>query len=135
MSESLRRELILFGIDVIVIGPGAIATPIWDKAEALDISSLASTPYGNALGVFKDYAIANGRKGLPPEAVGEAVKTALTVSRPKTRYTVTPDPIRDVPDLHPAEARRRPNHRAPARIPLSWIATPDQVVTAKLLGV
>ena len=84
----------LFGIDVIVVGPGAIATPIWDKAEALDISPLASTPYGSALGLFKDYAVANGRKGLPPEAVGEAVKKALTVSRPKTRYTVTPDPIR-----------------------------------------
>jgi NAD(P)-dependent dehydrogenase (short-subunit alcohol dehydrogenase family) len=94
MSESLRRELMLFGIDVIVVAPGAIATPIWDKAEALDVAPLASTPYGHALGIFKDYAVANGRKGLPPEAVGEAVKKALTVSRPKTRYTVTPDPIR-----------------------------------------
>jgi NAD(P)-dependent dehydrogenase (short-subunit alcohol dehydrogenase family) len=94
MSESLRRELMLFGIDVIVVAPGAIATPIWDKAEALDTSPLASTPYGSALVRFKDYAIANGRKGLPPEAVGEAVKKALTVSRPKTRYTVAPDPIR-----------------------------------------
>src|SRR5215510_4870930 len=31
-SETLRRELMLYGIDVIIIGPGAIATPIWDKA-------------------------------------------------------------------------------------------------------
>ncbi len=53
MSESLRRELMLFGIDVIVIGPGAIATPIWDKAEALDIAPLANTPYGSALGSFQ----------------------------------------------------------------------------------
>jgi len=95
MAESLRRELMLFGIDVIVVGPGAIATPIWDKADALDISPFANTPYGGALGGFKDYAVANGRKGLPPEAVGEAVKKALTLSRPKTRYTVTPDPIRN----------------------------------------
>ena len=94
MSESLRRELLLFGIDVIVVGPGAIATPIWDKADALDSASFASTPYRNALSRFKDHAVAIGRKGLPPEAVGEAVKRALTVSRPKTRYTVTPDPIR-----------------------------------------
>ena len=94
MSESLRRELILFGIDVIVVAPGAIATPIWDKAEALDIAPLASTPYSNALAVFKEYAVANGRKGLPPEAVGEVVKKALTVSRPKARYTIAPDPIR-----------------------------------------
>lgn len=94
MSESLRRELILFGIDVIVVGPGAIATPIWDKADALDVSPLANTPYGSALGRFKDYAVATGKKGLPPEAVGETVKKALTVSRPRTRYTVAPDPIR-----------------------------------------
>lgn len=33
-SESLRRELILFGIDVIMIRPGAVVTPIWQKAEA-----------------------------------------------------------------------------------------------------
>ena len=38
MSESLRRELLLFGIDVIVIGPGAVATPIWDKAELEDLT-------------------------------------------------------------------------------------------------
>jgi NAD(P)-dependent dehydrogenase (short-subunit alcohol dehydrogenase family) len=32
-SESLRRELMLYRIDVIIIGPGSVATPIWDKAE------------------------------------------------------------------------------------------------------
>ena len=32
-SESLRRELILFGIDVIIIGPGAVVTPIWQKSD------------------------------------------------------------------------------------------------------
>jgi NAD(P)-dependent dehydrogenase (short-subunit alcohol dehydrogenase family) len=95
MSESLRRELMVFGIDVIVVGPGAIATPIWDKADGLDLSPFASTPYGAALAGFKDYAVANGRKGLRAEAVGEAVNRALTAPRPRTRYTVTPDPIRN----------------------------------------
>src|SRR6202034_3171661 len=32
LSESLRRELMLFGIDVIIIAPGAVRTPIWGKS-------------------------------------------------------------------------------------------------------
>ena len=34
LSESLRRELLPFGIDVIVIAPGAVATPIWEQGRA-----------------------------------------------------------------------------------------------------
>src|SRR5271154_6033280 len=37
-SESLRRELMLFGIDVIVVAPGAVATAIWGKAEQVDVT-------------------------------------------------------------------------------------------------
>ena len=33
LSESLRREMMLFGIEVIIIAPGAVKTPIWSKAE------------------------------------------------------------------------------------------------------
>jgi NAD(P)-dependent dehydrogenase (short-subunit alcohol dehydrogenase family) len=95
MSESLRRELMLFGIDVIVVAPGAVATPIWDKADALDVSQYANTPYAAALEKVKDYMISNGRKGFAPEKLGEVVKTALTAARPKTRYTVTPDPLQN----------------------------------------
>lgn len=95
MSESLRRELMLFGIDVIIVAPGAVATPIWDKADAVDVSQFANTPYAAALNAVKDFMIENGRKGFPPEKLGEAVKTALTASKPKTRYTVTPDPFQN----------------------------------------
>ena len=49
VSESLRRELMIYGVDVIVIAPGAIATPIWDKADALDVSRYANTPYAKSL--------------------------------------------------------------------------------------
>lgn len=95
LSESLRRELMLYGVDVIVIAPGAIATPIWEKADALDVSVYARTPYGPTVDKVKGYMIAMGRKGLPPEKIGETVHTALTSARPKTRYVVTPDPLQN----------------------------------------
>ncbi len=93
MSESLRRELIPFGIDVIVVAPGTVATSIWDKPDAINVADFAHTPYARALAKLKVHMITNGRRGLPPAQVGETVKTALTAARPKTRYTVSPDPI------------------------------------------
>ena len=94
LSESLRRELIVYGIDVIVIAPGAIATPIWDKVDTLDLDRLAHTPYGPAMKLMKAVSLENGRRGLPAEVIGRTVLEALTASRPKVRYTVTPDPIK-----------------------------------------
>lgn len=95
LSESLRRELMLLGIDVVIVAPGAVATPIWDKADAIDVSRYANTPYADALAKVKDYMIANGRKGLSEERLGLAIHTALTAKNPKTRYVVTPDPFQN----------------------------------------
>lgn len=49
LSESLRRELLPFGIDVIIIGPSAVATPIWSKAEQIDVTPYLNTPYATPL--------------------------------------------------------------------------------------
>ena len=93
LSESLRRELMIYGVDVIVIAPGAIATPIWDKADAIDVTRYANTPFAKALTMVKGYMLEMGKKGFPPERIGEVVHTALTVANPKTRYIATPDPF------------------------------------------
>ena len=95
LSESLRRELLLFGIDVIVIGPGAVATPIWEKAERVDITPYLDTPYGAPLQRLRALAMEEARKGLPPERIGEVVMHALTAAKPKTRYAVSPQPLQD----------------------------------------
>ena len=88
MSHSLRRELVLYGIDVIIINPGSVATPIWDKAESTDAARYAATDYAPFLQRFLQSALRSGRAGLPAEAVGEAVWTALTARRPRTFYPV-----------------------------------------------
>jgi len=90
-TDSLRRELMIYGIDVIAIGPGAVATPIWDKAEKADETAYANTDYAAVLKKFKDYFIADGRKGLPPGRIGEAIHRALTAPKPRARYAVVPN--------------------------------------------
>jgi NAD(P)-dependent dehydrogenase (short-subunit alcohol dehydrogenase family) len=88
-TDSLRRELMIYGIDVIAIGPGAVRTPIWDKAEKGDDTAYAKTDYAASLKRFKDWFIANGRKeGLPPERIGETIYTALSAAKPSARYAV-----------------------------------------------
>jgi len=89
-SESLRRELMLYGIDVIIVGPGSVATPIWDKAEKADLSIYANTGYVEIAQRVQEYMIRNGRNGLPPEKIGEVVWHALTTPRPRVRYAVAP---------------------------------------------
>ena len=88
LSDSLRRELLPFGIDVVIIGPGSVHTPIWDKAEAQRYDHYVDTPYAAALQRFRTYAIGEGRKGYPPERVADVVVQALTAPKPKTRYAV-----------------------------------------------
>ena len=88
MSHCLRRELMVFGIDVILINPGSVVTPIWDKAEEVGAARYAQTEYAPFLSRFLTMALRTGRSGLPAEAVGAAVWTALSASRPRTSYPV-----------------------------------------------
>jgi NAD(P)-dependent dehydrogenase (short-subunit alcohol dehydrogenase family) len=94
-SDSLRIELMVHGIDVIVVGPGAVATSIWDKAEQVDISAYRNTEYTQAVEAYRTYMIEGGRKGYSPERLGEIVWRALTTSHPPVRYgyTVVPRPF------------------------------------------
>ena len=94
LSESLRREMMLFGIDVIVVAPGAVKTPIWSKAEEVDISAYQNSPFMPALQRIRKFMLKLGETGLPAETIAKAIADALTTARPKVRYQLTPDPMR-----------------------------------------
>ena len=93
LSEALRRELLVMGVDVIVVAPGAVATAIWGKAKPEDILPYKDTVFFPALQKVHAYMNGQGDKGLPPEVLGEAVAKALTTPNPKVRYTVAPDAL------------------------------------------
>ncbi|MCI0397320.1 MAG: SDR family oxidoreductase [Chloroflexi bacterium] len=88
LSDSLRRELMLYGIDVIVIEPGSVQTPIWDKAAELDVNLLADTDYFDILPDLQRTMVKQGRQGIPVEKVAQVIREALENKRPKTRYVL-----------------------------------------------
>jgi len=103
LSETMRIELMLYGIDVIIVGPGAVATPIWDKAEQVDLTPYQNSDYLEAAVKLQKFLVEDGRKGYPPEKVGEVVLRALTAARPRDRYAVVPNALKNwiIPSLLP----------------------------------
>jgi NAD(P)-dependent dehydrogenase (short-subunit alcohol dehydrogenase family) len=97
LTCSLRAELAPAGIDVVLIEPGAIATPIWARGSAASEALLAKLPaeairrYGAQLQAAHDQAARAARAGLRPEAVAEVIATALAARRPRSRYLVGRD--------------------------------------------
>src|ERR1700683_3442759 len=91
MSDALRRELMLFGIDVVMIEPGTVNTAMYDKGEKEDLSEFKHTEYWAAVQNFQKFIVNEARtNGLSPERLGEAVHVALSAAKPKARYAVIP---------------------------------------------
>jgi NAD(P)-dependent dehydrogenase (short-subunit alcohol dehydrogenase family) len=89
-SDSLRRELMLFGIKVILIEPRAVATPIWEEAERVVVEQFPNTPFDRSLRFFAERARREVKAGLPSEKVGELIWRVLTSRRPRARYAILP---------------------------------------------
>ncbi len=79
----------LFGVDVIIIGPGAIDTPIWGKGDGVaEDARYAASPYKASMDKIRKYFANAGAKGLPAEDVGALVWRVLTIAKPRARYAI-----------------------------------------------
>jgi NAD(P)-dependent dehydrogenase (short-subunit alcohol dehydrogenase family) len=97
LTDALRVELMPAGIDVSIVEPGVIATPIWETsletADTLmkEMPKAAIDYYGRIIDAARARVLRSVSQGLPPSAVAEVVVHALTARRPKTRYLVGRD--------------------------------------------
>ena len=95
ISDSLRRELLPHGVDVIVIEPGGVKTPIWGKGnETADQIQEGMPPeaqqlYGPMIEALRRETVKiSENTGIEPREVAEVIGRALTAKKPRTRYLV-----------------------------------------------
>lgn len=88
LTDALRMELLPDGIPVVLIEPGSVKTPIWDKAEGSRERLYAALPpeilerYRSRLDRFFAVLADQARVGLPVETVGEAIASAVDAPQP-----------------------------------------------------
>lgn len=87
-SDSLRRELMLYGVDVILIEAGAVKTPMWDKAQENDPAEFAATDYFPMLQHIAAITAKSARTAMPVDRMTETIVTALETAKPKARYAL-----------------------------------------------
>jgi NAD(P)-dependent dehydrogenase (short-subunit alcohol dehydrogenase family) len=97
VADCLRQELRPWKIDVSVIEPGSIDTPIWERGERIadEVASRAPAAqdelYGQTIERFRAAVRRTADRGIAPDRVAKAVAHALTARRPRTRYVVGAD--------------------------------------------
>jgi NAD(P)-dependent dehydrogenase (short-subunit alcohol dehydrogenase family) len=111
VGDVFRQELRPWGIEVAIVEPGSIDTPIWSRGESSADEIGARSPqrealYGKAIASYREVVKKTAERGIPPEKVAKAIEHALSARRPKTRYLVGLD----------AKLQARVKHLIPTRV-------------------
>jgi NAD(P)-dependent dehydrogenase (short-subunit alcohol dehydrogenase family) len=97
MNDCLLAELKPYGIQVSLIAPGAVATPIWERSIHQGRETFSKMPsqadqfYGESFNSFLGVLDGLGVKGIAPAKVAKAVVHAFTAKHPRRRYLIGPD--------------------------------------------
>ncbi len=93
-SDALRLEVAPFGVRVILIEPGPVKTPIWERTQsasraAVDRADPARVaPYLAAIDRLQALSVKLEAGGDAPDVVARVIERALAAKRPRARYLV-----------------------------------------------
>jgi NAD(P)-dependent dehydrogenase (short-subunit alcohol dehydrogenase family) len=95
LGDALRVELASSHVQVALVEPGSVATPIWDKAretgEQVTVPPQLQKEYGNVPAAMDKALQDTAKRGVPAEQVAQTIERALTSRRMKSRYVVGRD--------------------------------------------
>ncbi|MBW4083124.1 SDR family oxidoreductase [Paenibacillus sp. S150] len=86
-SESLRQELLPFGIRVVLVEPASFRTPIWGKGIE-GMHSSAGSPYQEQLAEVLRYSRRSAETAPEPDRVAELIARITAMKAPRLRYPV-----------------------------------------------
>jgi NAD(P)-dependent dehydrogenase (short-subunit alcohol dehydrogenase family) len=92
LNDTFRRELRLFGIDVILIGPGPVATPMQGKNR--DAIPTESKWYSRSLKRFSELSSEGNLTAIAPERLARLIVDVLEMRNPKSRYSLVASGLR-----------------------------------------
>ena len=104
-SEGLRKELMLYNMKVIVVGPGSINTPIWKKGFDIIRDKYANTDYAVPFARFIKLVTSEVSHSLEVSQVSACIIKALTSQEPRFRYAPIPRKLINwyIPRIMPAK--------------------------------
>jgi NAD(P)-dependent dehydrogenase (short-subunit alcohol dehydrogenase family) len=99
ITDAFRRELAPWGIEVCIMQPGAVRTPLWDKSVGEGDSWFDSLPetarrlYARGYTAMRKTFVKKSGKGIATEALADRVLEALTSAKPRARYPMGRDTV------------------------------------------
>jgi len=95
LGDALRVELASSNVQVALVEPGSVATPIWDKAretgDQVVVPPQLQKEYGNVPAAMDKALKDTAKRGVPAEQVAQTIERALSARRMKSRYVVGRD--------------------------------------------
>ena len=96
-SEGIRRELLMYGIDVVVIAPGPIKTPIWKKINQKDeVKRYDNSDFRESLARAMKMTDKMEQVGFEPIVIAERALSVIENKKNNTRYRIDPTRMQNI---------------------------------------